>query len=150
VRPLRSSVTIDFTVDRKPKIDALFDEPTDDVVSIAIEDSQAALSLRMTRSDFERLITAVDARRKEYNRIKGLSQQSKFVADIRRARVEGRLRDRFLPSDLREACPGWADATYSAFPPQYRRGNPSGHVPYFEKNEDGSYSLLEESVATTT
>ncbi|HYK52528.1 MAG TPA: hypothetical protein VEV38_03275 [Candidatus Eremiobacteraceae bacterium] len=143
---MRSSVSLDFTVERKPKIDALFDEPTDDVVLIAIEDSQAGLNLRIARSDFERMITAVDSRRKEYARIKGLSQQSKFVADIRRARSEGRLKERFLPSDLREACPGWADATYSAFPPQYRRGNPSGHVPYFDQHEDGSYSLLEEPV----
>lgn len=147
---MRSSVSIDFTVERKPKIEALFDEPTDDVVSIAIEDSQAALNLRIARSDFERIITVVDSRRKEFARIKGLSQQSKFVADIRRARSEGRLKERFLPSDLRETCPGWADATYSAFPPQYRRGNPSGHVPYFEQHEDGSYSLLEEPVPTVS
>lgn len=137
-------MTLDFTVDRKTKVEALFDEATDDVVSIAIEDSQAALNLRIVRADYERIIGAVDARRKEYARLKGLSQQSRFVADIRRARSEGRLKDRFLPIDLREACPGWADATYSAFPPQYRRGNPSGHVPYFEQNEDGTYSLLDE------
>lgn len=142
--PVRSSVSLDFTVDRKTQIDALFEEPTDDVVSISIADSQAGLNLRVVKADFERIVNAVDARRKEYARLKGLSQQSRFVADIRRARADGRLKGRFLPSDLREACPGWADATYSAFPPQYRRGNPSGHVPYFEQNEDGTYSLLDD------
>ena len=141
---MRSSVSLDFTVDRKTTIEALFEELGDDVVSISIGDSQAGLNVRLVRADYERIVVAVDARRKEYARLKGLSQQSRFVADIRRARAEGRLRERFLPSDLREACPGWADATYSAFPPQYRRGNPSGHVPYFEQNEDSSYSLIDE------
>ena len=141
---MRSSVSLDFTVDRKTTVEALFEELGDEIVSISIADSQAGLNLRLVRADYERIVTAVDARRKEYARLKGLSQQSRFVADIRRARADGRLRDRFLPSDLREACPGWADATYSAFPPQYRRGNPSGHVPYFEQNEDGTYSLLDE------
>jgi hypothetical protein len=67
---------------------------------------------------------------------------SRFVADIQVAVREGRLGKRFRPSDVRRACPGWADRTYSVFLPKHRRGIPGGCTDYFEQHEDGSYSLL--------
>jgi hypothetical protein len=67
---------------------------------------------------------------------------SRFVEDIRRARANGRLGDRFRPEDVRRACPGWADHTYCVFLPKHREGNPGGYTAYFWQNDDGSYSLL--------
>jgi hypothetical protein len=67
---------------------------------------------------------------------------SRFVEDIRRARAQGRLAERFRPDDVRQACPGWADHTYGVFLPKHREGNPDGYTAYFRQNADGSYSLL--------
>ena len=69
---------------------------------------------------------------------------SRFVSDIRKARREGRLLQRFYPKDVQKTCPGWADKTYHVFLPKHRRGNPGGYTIYFERHEDGSYSLIEE------
>ena len=67
---------------------------------------------------------------------------SRFVEDIRRARRERRLAERFRAADLREACPGWANTTYSVFLPKHRVGNPAGYTAYFRQHADGSYSLI--------
>ena len=67
---------------------------------------------------------------------------SRFVEDIRRARGKGQLPERFRASDLKEACPGWADPTYSVFLPKHRLGNPGGYTAYFRQHADGSYSLI--------
>jgi len=67
---------------------------------------------------------------------------SKFVADIRRALAQGLLPERFRGADVREACPGWADRTYTNFLPKHRVGNPTGQRAYFVQHDDGSYSLL--------
>lgn len=64
------------------------------------------------------------------------------MADIRSALREGRLPKRFRPSDVRRACPGWADHRYSVFLPKHRKGNSGGYTVYFEQNKDGSFSLL--------
>ena len=68
---------------------------------------------------------------------------SRLVADIRRARAQGRLPDRFKPADVRRACPGWADHTYGVFLPKHREGNPGGYTAYFRQHSDGTYSLLQ-------
>ncbi|MCC8246973.1 hypothetical protein [Saccharothrix luteola] len=67
---------------------------------------------------------------------------SRFVEDIRRARVEGLLPERFRPSDVRKACPGWAAATYGVFLPKHRVGNPGGYTAYFQRHDDGRFSLI--------
>lgn len=67
---------------------------------------------------------------------------SRFVQEIRQARAQGRLGERFRAADVRQACPGWADHTYGVFLPKHREGNPGGYTPYFRQNSDGSYSLL--------
>jgi len=64
------------------------------------------------------------------------------MEDIRRARQAGALTERFRPSDVRRACPGWAYHTYGVFLPGHRRGNPGGLKQYFEQHDDGSYSLI--------
>jgi hypothetical protein len=67
---------------------------------------------------------------------------SRFVDDIRQASRDGRLGARFRATDLRTACPGWADKTYHVFLSKHRRGNPGAYAEYFEQHDDGSYSLL--------
>ncbi|HEY3684229.1 MAG TPA: hypothetical protein VGL93_14430 [Streptosporangiaceae bacterium] len=67
---------------------------------------------------------------------------SRFMADIRQARYEGRLPERFHPTDVRQACPGWAEHTYGVFLPKHRLGNPGGYTAYFVRHSDGTYSLL--------
>jgi hypothetical protein len=67
---------------------------------------------------------------------------SRFVDDIVQARRSGALAVRFRPADVRRACPGWAERTYSVFLPKHRRGNPGGYTEYFEQHEDGSYGLI--------
>lgn len=69
-------------------------------------------------------------------------EMSMFVEDVRRAVRERRLPIRFRPADVRIACPGWAHHTYGVFLPKHRRGNPGGYTAYFERHDDGSYSLL--------
>jgi hypothetical protein len=67
---------------------------------------------------------------------------SRFVGDIRTARRQLRLPERFRADDVRRACPGWADPTYSVFLPKHRCGNSGGYTAYLEQHADGSYSLL--------
>ena len=64
------------------------------------------------------------------------------MEDIRTARPQGRLGEHFRADDVRRACPGWADHTYSVFLPKHRLGNPGGNSTYFRRRPDGSYSLL--------
>lgn len=66
---------------------------------------------------------------------------SRFVVDICRARSRGKLPERFRAADVRKACPGWAEPTYTNFLPKHRVGNPGGYTAYFEQHADGSYSL---------
>jgi hypothetical protein len=37
--------------------------------------------------------------------------------------------------------------TYGVFLPKHRRGNPGGYMVYFVQNDDGTYSLVEETAA---
>ncbi len=70
---------------------------------------------------------------------------SLFMADIRKARREGRLQRRFQAADVRDTCPGWADSTYSVFLPKHRIGNPCGNAGYFVQHGYKSYSLIGEA-----
>ena len=67
---------------------------------------------------------------------------SRFVDDIRRALDEDRLPRRFRGGDVKRACPGWAERTYTVFLSKHRVGNPGGYTEYFEQHTDGSYSLI--------
>ena len=68
----------------------------------------------------------------------------RFISDIRRAVRAGNLRKRFRAADVRRACPGWSERTYSNFLPKHRVGNPGGNTELFVQHEDGSYSLVDE------
>ena len=68
----------------------------------------------------------------------------RFINDIRRAVRAGKLGGRFRAADVRRACPGWSQRTYSNFLPKHRVGNPGGNTELFVQNEDGSYSLADE------
>ncbi len=68
----------------------------------------------------------------------------RFITQIRKARHSGKLPERFRAADVRDACPGWAKSTYSVFLPKHRLGNPAGETVLFVRNEDGSYSLIED------
>lgn len=70
---------------------------------------------------------------------------SKFVEDVRSARRRQLLSRSFRPNEVRRACPGWADRTYSVFLPKHRVGSPGGYTAYFVQNPDGSYTLIEEA-----
>jgi hypothetical protein len=63
---------------------------------------------------------------------------SRFVGEIRRARAEGRLGERFRAADVRRACPGWASRTYSVFLPKHRERNPGGNTAYSGRTATGA------------
>ena len=65
----------------------------------------------------------------------------RYLADIQRARSEGRLPQRFKLNELRKACPGWPEPAYRTFLPKHRVGNPDRNWSYFRRNRDGSYYL---------
>ena len=67
---------------------------------------------------------------------------SHFVKDIRKARREGRLPERFRAADVKKACPEWAGGTWSTFLPKHRLGKPGGDTAYFLWHEPGLYSLI--------
>ena len=68
---------------------------------------------------------------------------SRFVEDIGEAVRSGRLKEPFRALDVKRACLGWAEKTYSVFLPKHRKENPSSNKEYFIQHPDGSYSLLE-------
>ena len=78
-----------------------------------------------------------------YGRCDGGNQVSRFVDDIRQARRLGQVPKCFRSTDVRKACPGWAEPTYKVFLPKHRVGNPGGYSAYFKQHADGSYSLIE-------
>jgi hypothetical protein len=65
-----------------------------------------------------------------------------FASQIYDAVVQGKLKEPFGPSDVREACPGWNDRTYSVFLPKHRVGNPGGETELFEQVGEGLYRTL--------
>ena len=68
---------------------------------------------------------------------------SRFVEDIRRAIRQGNLPVHFRSADVKKACRGWAERTYTNFLPKHRIGNPGGYTEYFKQHDDGSYSLID-------
>ena len=72
-------------------------------------------------------------------------RSGRFIEQIRQARREGRLPPNFTASDVKEACPGWAENTYPTFMPKHRKGNPGGTTELFVRDSDGTYALIEES-----
>ncbi len=67
---------------------------------------------------------------------------SRLIADIHRARNLGKLPERFRAADVKKACPGWAEGTYTTFLSKHCVGNPDGCTEYFERHAVGLYSLI--------
>ncbi|MDZ4723773.1 MAG: hypothetical protein SGI97_07710 [candidate division Zixibacteria bacterium] len=61
-----------------------------------------------------------------------------FFNEIFRAVKEEKLLEPFMPNDVRDACPGYAENTYSVFLPKHRIGNPGRNTELFERMADGS------------
>ena len=72
-----------------------------------------------------------------------MTKASRFMGDIKEAVRTGRLKEPFRAADVKAACPGWSDRTYSNFLPKHRKSNPGGYTEYFLQHPDGSYSLIE-------
>ena len=91
----------------------------------------------------------VRGRRRSYGPARSFAPTSNDARTIKRAGLlrtcdaphpRAGLPVRFRSDDVRGACPGWADATYSVFLPKHRKGNPGGYTVYFQQNAYGSYS----------
>ena len=54
-----------------------------------------------------------------------------FATAIYAAVRSGRLKEPFNAVDVRRACPGWANRTYSNFLSKHRVGNPSKTSEFF-------------------
>lgn len=65
-----------------------------------------------------------------------------FASEIYAAVRKGQLKEPFGPADVKRACPGWAERTYSVFLPKHRVGNPSGTTELFEQLPSGLYRTL--------
>lgn len=64
-----------------------------------------------------------------------------FASQIYQAVQSGRLAEPFTAADVRKACPGWADRTYSNFLSKHRIGNPSGTTELFEQIAAGRFRI---------
>lgn len=74
----------------------------------------------------------------------------RFISDIRRTVRAGKLRKRFRAADVRRACLGWSERTYSNFLPKHRVGNPGGNTERFVQpcrrvGDVGSRSTFQEA-----
>jgi len=65
-----------------------------------------------------------------------------FATQIYAAVRAGRLKEPFGPADVRLACPGWAQGTYSAFLTKHRVGNPEGTTELFQRVAPGRFRTL--------
>lgn len=54
----------------------------------------------------------------------------------------GSLSEPFRAADVKAACPGFADGTYSTFLPKHRKGNPKAKPELFERVARGLYRQL--------
>jgi len=54
----------------------------------------------------------------------------------------GKLSEPFSGSDVKIACPGFAEKTYSVFLPKHRRGNPGKNSVLFERISKGMYKVI--------
>lgn len=51
-------------------------------------------------------------------------KRHELYPSIVKAVIKGKLREPFKASDVKKACPGFADKTYSNSLPKHRKGNP--------------------------
>jgi len=65
-----------------------------------------------------------------------------LVCRIRRAVSSGKLREPFRAADVKQACLGYRDGTYSGTLARHRKGNPGDNFVYFKRVAPGSYRLI--------
>jgi len=68
-----------------------------------------------------------------------------LLCRIGRAVEKGKLKEPFRAADVKKACPGNRDGTYSGTLSRHRKGNPGGNPAYFKRVAPGSYRLLKKS-----
>jgi hypothetical protein len=66
-----------------------------------------------------------------------------FATQIYAAVKSRRLQEPFGPADVKRACPGWADRTYTNFLSKHAVGNPSKTTELFERAATGQYRILQ-------
>jgi hypothetical protein len=65
-----------------------------------------------------------------------------FATQIYAAVRDQRLKEPFGPEEVRRACPGWAQRTYSTFLPKHAVGNPGKTSELFEWVGPGQYRTI--------
>ena len=65
-----------------------------------------------------------------------------FATQIYEAVRDRRLKEPFGPEDVKRACPGWAQHTYTNFLPKHAVGNPSKTTELFQRIGPGEYRTL--------
>jgi hypothetical protein len=65
-----------------------------------------------------------------------------FASQIYSAVQDRRLREPFGPDEVKRACPGWAERTYTNFLSKHAVGNPSKTTELFERVTPGRYRTL--------
>jgi hypothetical protein len=69
----------------------------------------------------------------------------RFACEIYDAVSAGKLSEPFDARAVQQACPGWADNTYSTFLAKHAKGNPGGNTELFLRVAVGKYRLLNSS-----
>jgi hypothetical protein len=65
-----------------------------------------------------------------------------FATEIYDAVRNRRLKEPFGPNDVRRACPGWAQRTYTVFLSKHAVGNPSKTTELFQRIGPGQYRTV--------
>jgi hypothetical protein len=65
-----------------------------------------------------------------------------FATQIYAAVRDRRLKEPFGPDDVKRACPGWAERTYTNFLSKHAVGNPSKTSELFQRIAPGQYRTL--------
>ena len=72
-----------------------------------------------------------------------MNRPSRLYLDICRAVSEGRMPCQFRVADIRKACPGRSEGTYTAFLAKHAVDNLGGNKEYCQRHKAGLYSLIE-------
>jgi hypothetical protein len=67
-----------------------------------------------------------------------------FATHIYAAVGDRRLKEPFGPNEVRRACPGWAQRTYTNFLSKHAVGNPSKTSELFQRVGPGQYRTIPE------
>ena len=73
-----------------------------------------------------------------------------LLCRIARAVKTGKLHEPFRAADVKKACPGFRDGTYSGTLSGNRKGNPGGNPVYFVRVAPGRYRLLKKAKQDTS